>query len=335
MRPSLIAWIVNSAPVDLLLDQHRLAAPPRRAARARSRARRSWSARCGPITFTPLPPGEAGGLDGDGRRAEGRRSPRRPRAASRTTRSARHRLGRDLAPAARARTPCSTRSPRPRASGPTARVPWASSASTTPAASGSSALTIAMSISRSRANAATARGSHTSPIAWPPPERRRVAHDRGVLVADERVQLAVLGHAHGERALAPAVADDQGAHARAVKPRRASDATARRLRQDARRRCALRGAGGDASPSETYAAVLATRDAMPITSAKTALRSSWSPAPSGDRPRQAVTVAERGDRAASQPTATSAERPCQPERPRADSGTAYDLARAAPRGRRR
>ena len=54
--------------------------------------------------------------------------------------------------------------------GPTARVPWACSASTTPAASGSSALTIAMSISRARAKAATAAASQTSPSWCPPPD---------------------------------------------------------------------------------------------------------------------------------------------------------------------
>jgi lactoylglutathione lyase len=42
----------------------------------------------------------------------------------------------------------------------------------------------------------------------------RVADDRRVLVADERVQLAVLGHGSGERALASAVTDDEGLHGR-------------------------------------------------------------------------------------------------------------------------
>ena len=59
--------------------------------------------------------------------------------------------------------------------GPTAPIPAARSASTTPAASGSSALTIARSTDRSRANAVTASGSQTSPIACPPPESRACA----------------------------------------------------------------------------------------------------------------------------------------------------------------
>ena len=40
-----------------------------------------------------------------------------------------------------------------------------------------------------------------------------VAHDRRVGMAEEGVQLTVLGHAHGERALAPPVSDDHRPHA--------------------------------------------------------------------------------------------------------------------------
>jgi len=46
-----------------------------------------------------------------------------------------------------------------------------------------------------------------------------VANDRRVLVADESVQLAVLGHGARERALTPAVSDDQGSHAASVEGR--------------------------------------------------------------------------------------------------------------------
>ena len=54
--------------------------------------------------------------------------------------------------------------------------------------------------------------AHVSELV-PSPGGGRALNDRRVLVTEERVQLAVLGHACGERALATAVADYQGAHA--------------------------------------------------------------------------------------------------------------------------
>ena len=66
--------------------------------------------------------------------------------------------------------------------------------------------------------AGAGEGRHGSRVAdvserVPAPGGSRLLDDRRVLVTEERMQLAVLRHPRGERALATAVTDYQGAHA--------------------------------------------------------------------------------------------------------------------------
>ncbi len=70
-------------------------------------------------------------------------------------------------------------------------------------------------VPRARERGDRLRVAHVTDVV-PAAGGRGVAHDRRVLVTDERVQLAVLGHGSGKRALASAVTDDQGSHAASV-----------------------------------------------------------------------------------------------------------------------
>ena len=55
--------------------------------------------------------------------------------------------------------------------------------------------------------------------------RHGLAHDRRIGMADEGMQLAVLGHPHGKRALASSVPDDHGPHGRSARPAAARPAS--------------------------------------------------------------------------------------------------------------
>ena len=187
--------------------------------------------------------------------------PRSTSSASRTTRTSRCRLGRDLLQqrAGERLVPLDLSSRRRR---PDRGVPCANSASITPAASGSSALTIATSISRSRANATTAAGSHTSPTRARRRRRRRGARSLG-FVADERVQLAVLRHTQRQRALAPAVADDHRSHAAQSRDARAVSERAQCLGSPARQ-APVCGRGSQTAPHGPHPHLLSHRRHRPL-----------------------------------------------------------------------
>ncbi len=163
-----MAWIVNSAP-STRSSTSTDSPSPHRASRPAAYSRASaWSARWGPITLTPLPPVSPEGLTATGvapkwakaaSSSDGEVTTRRAGAASGATSSSRERA-KALFHSISA----------PALVGPTAAVPWARRASMTPAARGSSALTIATSTSLALAKAATAAGSQTSPTRWLPPE---------------------------------------------------------------------------------------------------------------------------------------------------------------------
>ena len=162
------------------------------------------------MTFTPLPPGETGGLDRHGRLAEVlERAPQLPGGVHHP--QPRDRLGRDLAEqgAGEHLVPLDLRT-------------------RTRGADGAGALGLQRVHHAGRQRlvgahhrdvdlAGAREGGHRGGVAHvservTAPGRGRLLDDRRVLVTEERVQLAVLRHARGERALATAVADYQGAH---------------------------------------------------------------------------------------------------------------------------
>ena len=109
---------------DLLLDQHRLPGPPASEQLQRVRARLLVVCEVRSHHLHALAAGETRGLDDDRRRAEGRdRLVELARIAGDA--QPRRGLGRDLGQQRRARTPCSTRSRRPRASARPRAIPCA------------------------------------------------------------------------------------------------------------------------------------------------------------------------------------------------------------------
>ena len=189
---------------DLLLDQHRLAGPAAGEQLERVLARAcSWSARCGPITFTPLPPVRPDGLTATGVEPNDAIASRTSSGVAHDAQP-RHRLRRHLREQrARERlVPLDLRArggrtDRARALGEQ-RVDHARRQRLV----GADHRDVDLPRARERRD-----GPRVADVADRVAAARggRVADDRGVLVADEGVQLAVLGHAIRQRALAPAV----------------------------------------------------------------------------------------------------------------------------------
>ena len=234
MRPSLIAWIVNSAPSMRSSISTDSPAPPRAQQLERVLARRLVVGQVRAHHLHALAAGQAGGLDRDGGRAELRHRARTS-ASSRTTCRRGHRLGRDVRRAACARTPCSTRSPSPSRVGPTTRVPCDEQRVDDPRRErlvGADHRDVDLALARERRRPAPGRRRRRR--RRPPPDSAQRREDRRVLVPDDRMQLGVLGHPRGERALAPPVADDQRSHARQSRGGQRRQSAARSKRRTSR-----------------------------------------------------------------------------------------------------
>ena len=213
-RPSAIADRLDRelGADDLLLDQHRLAGRRRRRAGSpRTAPRHAWSARCGPITFTPLPPVRPAGLTATGVEPKDAIASPTSRASAHDPQQRRgvgRHLGQQLAREHLVPLDLGARSRRPdraRALGQQ-RVDDARGQRLVGADHRD------VDLLRAREGGHRPRVAHVADRVAAARLLHRL-HDRRVLVPQERVQLAVLAHAHGERALTSSVTDDQRAHA--------------------------------------------------------------------------------------------------------------------------
>ena len=214
MRPSLIAWIVNSAPtIFSSISTESPALSPASRLSAYSRAS-SWLARWGPMTFTPLPPVRPEGFTTIG--VEPNDAIASSTSSARVDDAqARRRLGRHLEQQ-RAReglVPLDLSSRARRTDRARALRQQRVDDARLQRFVGADHRHVDLVGARERGDGV--RVAHVADLhlaAGLP----RAAHERRVEMPGEREQLAVLRHAGGEGALSPAVTDDQRSHARRV-----------------------------------------------------------------------------------------------------------------------